>query len=89
MADVQRISIPAPPDKADLEALHKWALSLYIWLQSMFAGGLQAAFLSQAQIDQITQLSDSGKIFFNNDTGKFSGSVIEGGAVVIKNFAYE
>lgn len=79
-------TIPKPPDNADPKEMHKWMLDMYTWAVEAFTKGLQAPFFSQSQIDAMTELAQAGRIFFNNDTGKFMGGEVESGALSIKTF---
>lgn len=84
MVDQVNFSIPKPPDNADLTELHTWAKDLFSFLTTNWQNGLQAPFFSQNQLDQMTSLSQSGKFFFNNDTGKLMASEIDAGNLDIK-----
>jgi hypothetical protein len=79
-------TIPKPPDSADVNEMHKWMLDMYVWAVEAFTKGLQAPFFSQSQIDGMTELSQAGRIFFNNDTGKFMGGEVDSSALTIKTF---
>lgn len=86
MANVPNFTIPKPPDKPDIDALQRWANDMYSFLINNWQSGLQAPFFSQDQLDQMTELSQSGKLFFNNDTGKFMGGEVVANALDIKTF---
>lgn len=89
MADPQPMSLPVPPDDPVVEDMHKWMLSIYNWHKNTVINGVQTPFYSQDQLNQMNKLDQSGKIFFNNDTGKFCAGYIEGGNLVIKTLATE
>lgn len=86
MANVPNFVIPKPPDKADLNAFQRWANDMYTFLVNNWQTGVQPPFFSQAQIDQMTDLTQAGKIFFNNDTGKFMGGEVVADALAVKTF---
>lgn len=88
MANVPNFVIPKPPDKADLNVLQKWANDMYSFLVTNWQTGIQPPFFSQDQIDQMTPttLTQAGKIFFNNDTGKFMGGEVVAGELAVKTF---
>jgi hypothetical protein len=86
MADVNNFSIPKPPENADPVALQRWARDLYNFLLANWQTGLRPPFFSQNQINQMTDLDQGGKIFFNNDTGRFMGGEVDAGALSVKTF---
>lgn len=86
MADISNFVIPKPPDSPNLADLQTWAKDLYSFLVTNWQTGVQPPFFSQNQIDQMTSLTQAGKIFFNNDTGKFMGGEVSGGALSVKTF---
>lgn len=86
MANVNNFIIPKPPDNPDLAALQTWAKDLYSFLLTNWQAGLQPPFFSQDQIDQMTTLTQAGKLFFNHDTGKFMGGEVAAGALAVKTF---
>jgi hypothetical protein len=85
MADMSNFVIPKPPDNADLNTLQTWAKDLYGFLVNVFQTGVQPPFFSQNQIDQMNgQLSQAGKLVFNNDTGKHMVGEVVAGNLVMK-----
>ena len=87
MSDPVPVNIPKPPDDANLQELHKWALSLYIFMTNNFAAGTQSTFFSQNQLDQMVSQNDltqAGKVFMNHDTGKINVGTVVGGNLVIQ-----
>lgn len=66
------MSIPIPPASADLEALHRWALSLSTWLGNLHLQGLQASPITQTELNNMVSANDltqSGKLFSNVTDG--------------------
>jgi hypothetical protein len=86
MADQANFVIPKPPDNPNLEEIHTWAKDLFNFLQLNWSTGIQAPFFSQNQIDQMTTKDQAGKLFFNNDTGKFMGGEVAAGNLDVKTF---
>lgn len=86
MADQPNFIIPKPPDSADINELHTYAKDMYTFLVNIMQAGVQVPFFSQNQISQMTSLTQAGKIFFNNDTGKFMGGEVSGGMLSLKTF---
>lgn len=86
MADSPIFNVPSPPDSPDIGELQQWAKDIYTFLTLLLSAGNQVTFFSQAQIDQMTGLEQSGKIFFNQDTGKFMGGEVSGGLLSKKTF---
>lgn len=86
MADQPNFVIPKPPDSSEPAALQTWAKDMYSFLVTNWQAGVQPPFFSQNQINQMTSLSQAGKIFFNNDTGKFMGGEVSGGTLSVKTF---
>lgn len=85
-SELMPTTIPKPPDSADANEMHKWMLDFYTWAVEVFTKGLQVPFYSQSQIDAMTELSQAGRLFFNNDTGKFMGGEVLSSALAINTF---
>lgn len=79
-------TVPKPPDDANVQEMFKWMQDMYTWATTHFPTGLLAPFFNQSQIDQMTDLEQAGKIFFNNTTGKFMGGEVSGGLLTVKTF---
>lgn len=84
MANIANFTIPKPPDKPDIAALQRWANDMYSFLINNWQSGLQIPFFSQDQITQMTDLTQAGKLFFNNDTGKAMVGEVATDALSIK-----
>lgn len=84
MASSPNFTIPKPPDNADLRELHTYVKDLYTFMVNNWQAGLQVPFFSQSQINQMNTLSQAGKLFFNNDTGKMMVGEVEAGALAVK-----
>lgn len=84
MADVPNFVIPKPPDNPNLDELHTWMKDMYSFLVTNWQAGVGLPFFSQNQINQMTALSQAGKVFFNNDTGKAMVGEVVTGALSIK-----
>lgn len=84
MANSAPLNIPKPPDSPDLKEMHKHLLSMYMFLNTHLSTGTQSPFFSQNQLNQMSDLSQAGKIFMNHDTGKINVGEIVGGNLVIK-----
>ncbi len=77
------LSLPIPPSEPDLKELHNWAKSMYNVLKNLHVGGLQATFFTQDELTSMTDLAQSGKLFFNSTTNKLQKSNIVGGVLTI------
>jgi hypothetical protein len=86
MANAEIFNIPSPPDSPDIGELQQWSKDIWTLLTAILSAGNQITFFSQAQIDQMTDLGQAGKIFFNQDTGKFMGGEVSGGLLSKKTF---
>ena len=84
MPDSVPLNIPKPPDSPDLKEIHKHLLDLSVFLNTHFSSGTQSPFFSQNQLNQMSQLSQAGKVFMNHTTGKINVGEISGGNLVIK-----
>jgi hypothetical protein len=87
MANPAPVDIPKPPNEPDLKALHKWALSMYIFMTNSFASGTQSTFFSQDQLNQMVSQNDlrqAGKVFMNHDTGRINAGTVVGGNLTMQ-----
>lgn len=69
------MDIPTPPQKADLQQMHKHMLAMNSFFKSVLTNGVQTPFLSEAQLAKIVtdnSLEYSGRLFINSDTGKIN-----------------
>lgn len=79
-------TIPKPPDSADIHEMYKWMTDMYTWAVEAFTNGSLQTFFTQDQINQMTDLKQAGKIFFNHTTGKFMGGEVNSGVLSVKTF---
>lgn len=87
MATPIPVNIPKPPNEKNVDELHRWAHSLYSFLDQNFGNGTQATFLSQSQLNQMVSandLSQAGKVFMNHDTGKVNVTTVVGGTLTLQ-----
>jgi len=85
-SEIGTATIPKPPDNADIHEMYKWMLDMYTWAKDSMTAGQLVTFFTQDQINQMTDLSQAGKIFFNHTTGKFMGGEVESNSLSIKTF---
>jgi hypothetical protein len=86
MTELPPSTVPKPPEDPNLQEMHKWIQDMYTWATTHFPKGLLLTFFTQDQVNQINQLSEAGKIFFNYTTGKFMGCEVDSGNLVVKTF---
>lgn len=84
MLDIEPLNIPKPPDSPDINEMHKHLLSMYMFLNTHLSTGTQSPFFTQSQLDQMTDLSQAGRVFMNHTTGKLNVGEVESGNLVIK-----
>jgi hypothetical protein len=81
------VDLPKPPDMPNLEDMHKWMLTLYMFLTNTLVTGSQMPFFSQTQLNQMVtnnDLKQAGKVFMNNDTGKLNAATIVSGNLTMQ-----
>jgi hypothetical protein len=84
MTALPNFFIPKPPENGKNADIHEWARDLYTFLKNNWQSGIQNPFFAQSQIDQMTNLNQAGKIFFNHTTGKAMVAEVIGGNLNIK-----
>lgn len=94
MANPEPLNIPKPPDynsnkkhEENFRDIHEHLRNLYIFMNTHFVSGSQAPYFSQSQLDHMVannDLSQAGKLFMNNDTGKANFSEIVSGNLTMK-----
>lgn len=74
--------LPQPPGSKDIEDIHKSVTDIVNFLGLMHENGTAHPAFTQDQINQMTQLTQAGKMVFNSTTGKQQKSNVVSGAVV-------
>ncbi len=77
-------SLPKPPDNADPKELQAWISDYCIWAKDNLINGLQATVFTSAQVAQMTQKSQFGKLFIESDTGVMKYATVIGGTFYVK-----
>lgn len=75
---------PTPPASDDPKELHRYIMSLHQLLELIVREGIQATFFEQSTINDMTALTQAGKMVFNQDTGRFNFFEESGGSIVVK-----
>jgi hypothetical protein len=78
------LSLPAIPQTADINAMYIYLKSLHYFLQNIVLNGIQLTEFSQDQINQMNQLTQTGKIFYNTSTNKPYVAIDNAGVLEIK-----
>ena len=75
---------PTPPASANPDELHRYIMSLHQLLELIVREGIQATFFDNNTIGNMTNLTQAGKMVFNEDTGRFNFFEVSGGSIVVK-----
>lgn len=87
MSNSLPVNIPKPPEKPDINEMHKWMNSIYLFLGQNFGTGTQSTFISQSQLNEMVTRNDlrqAGKVFINHDTGELTGTNVVAGTLTLK-----
>jgi hypothetical protein len=77
------MEFPSPPTSPDLQGMHRWILSVCNFMKQTMLNGNQSPHFTQDQLNQMSDLSQAGKQFFNFTTGKMNIAEVSGGTTLV------
>jgi len=81
------VDLPKPPDRPNVEDMHKWMLTMHMFLTNNMVTGNQVPFFSTNQLNQMVtnnDLKQAGKTFTNSDTGALTYAKVVAGNLTMQ-----
>ena len=81
------MEFPSPPTAANIDELHRWALSVTNWVKNTTLNGLQSPVFGTQQLTDMQSQgtkSQAGKLFYDVNTDELKAAVLVGGNLTIK-----